>query len=129
MHIGELATKTGVNVETIRYYEREGILPRPARALNNYRLYSETHQRRLRFVRRARALGFTLEEVRALLRMVDGGDYSCSEVKAFGERHLDEMRSRIADLRRMERTLTALTACCSGTQAPDCSMLETLFES
>ncbi|MCO6440859.1 MAG: helix-turn-helix domain-containing protein [Nitrococcus mobilis] len=127
MHIGELAFRTGVNIETIRYYEREGILPAPARAANNYRTYSDRHLRRLHFVRRVRGLGFTLEEVRVLLSMIDGGDYTCAEVKTLGEQHLADIRKKIADLRRMEHALSELVARCSGERTPDCSMLETLF--
>jgi len=128
MRIGELATRTDVNIETIRYYERVGILPQPSRDANNYRLYSESHRRRLHFVRRARDLGFTLDEVRTFLSMVDGGDWTCARVKALGERHLDDIRSRIADLRRMERALADVVGRCSGEQTPDCSMLEALFD-
>lgn len=128
MRIGELASRTGVNIETIRYYEREGILPAPARTANNYRMYSDRHLRRLHFVRRARGLGFTLEEVRALLSMIDGGDYTCAEVKAFGEQHLEDIRKKIVDLRCMEHALSELVARCRGERTPDCSMLETLFD-
>ncbi|MBA1148868.1 helix-turn-helix domain-containing protein [Ectothiorhodospiraceae bacterium WFHF3C12] len=128
MRIGELANETGVNIETIRFYEREGILPAPEREANNYRVYAPTHLRRLRFVRRARDLGFTLDDVRALLSMVDGGDYTCATVKSLGEEHLEDVRAKIADLRRMEEALAEVVACCSGEQTPDCSMLETLFD-
>lgn len=128
MRIGELARSTGVNIETIRYYEREGILPAPARAENNYRVYADPHRRRLGFVKRARGLGFTLEDVRALLSMIDGGDYTCVAVKSLGEAHLSDVREKIADLRRMEAGLAALVARCCGNRTPDCSMLEALFE-
>lgn len=128
MRIGELASKTGVNIETIRYYEREGILPAPVRAANNYRIYSGTHLRRLRFVRRARALAFTLDEVRILLSMIAGGDYTCAEIKSLGEKHLGDVQARIADLRRMECALFKVVSRCSGERTPDCSMLETLFD-
>lgn len=128
MRIGELASETGVNIETIRYYERVGILPPPARAVNNYRMYSNAHRRRLRFVRRARDLGFTLEEVRTLLSMIDGGEYTCAEAKALGEKHLRDVQAKIADLRRMERALINVISQCSGELTPDCSMLNTLFD-
>lgn len=129
MRIGELASETRVNIETIRYYEREGILPKPGRAANNYRIYSGAHLRRLRFVRRARDLGFTLDEVRVLLSMMDSGDYTCAQVKAVGEKHLGDVQARLADLRRLENALTELVSSCSGERTPDCSMLETLFDS
>lgn len=128
MRIGQLAEFTGCNIETIRYYEREGILPQPARSANNYRLYGEPHRRRLLFVRRARELGFSLDEVRRLLALIDGGRYTCAEVKAVGENHLADVRRKIADLQRLEGALRELIAGCSGCDTPDCSMLEILFE-
>ena len=78
---GELGSATGCNIETIRYYERIGLLPEPPRSPGGHRLYEEEHLRRLTFIRRSRELGFTLEEVRGLLRLVDGGLYTCAEVK------------------------------------------------
>jgi MerR family mercuric resistance operon transcriptional regulator len=128
MRIGELARRTGVNIETIRYYEREAMLPAPGREPNNYRVYADAHRRRLRFVSRARGLGFSLEEVRELLSMIDGGDYTCATVKSLGEAHLSDVRDKIADLRRMEAALAELIAGCHGGRTPDCSMLEALFE-
>jgi MerR family mercuric resistance operon transcriptional regulator len=114
-------------VETIRYYERIGILQPAARAANNYRLYNDTHRRRLLFVRRLRDLGFSLDEVRALLRMIDGGSYTCAEVQALGQQHLDAVRNKIVDLRRVEDALAELVGRCTGSNTPDCSMLEALF--
>lgn len=128
MRIGELAERSGVNIETIRYYERAGILPGARRAANNYRVYQHSHLRRLRFVRRARDLGFTLDDVRALIGLIEGGAYTCAEVQALGQRHLDAVRARLADLRRMETALADVVARCSGEASPDCSMLEHLFE-
>ncbi len=129
MRIGELAAETGVKIETIRYYERVGILPAPGRTANNYRTYTRIHLTRLRFVRRVRALGFTLNEVRMLLAMIDGGDYTCAEVKTLGERHLADIRAKIAELRRMEDVMGQVVAQCSGARTPDCSMLESLLDS
>ncbi len=128
MRIGELAERTGCQVETIRYYERAGILPEPWRARNNYRRYDQTHYRRLRFVLRCRGLGFSLDEVRTLLGLMDGGDYSCAEVKALASEHLAAVRLRIDGLREMESRLNELIAQCSGSTSPDCSLLETLSE-
>jgi MerR family mercuric resistance operon transcriptional regulator len=128
MRIGELAQATGCQVVTIRYYERVGILPGPARAANNYRAYSEAHLRRLRFVQRTRGLGFRLEEVRTLLRLIDQGDYTCEDVRALAQSHLDDIRQRIADLQQMEATLADLVGRCSGDVTPDCSLLESLFD-
>lgn len=127
MQIGELARATGCRVVTIRYYERIGILPPPARAENNYRLYGTKHLQRLRFVRRTRELGFTLDEVRTLLGLVDGGEYTCDDMRCLAQGHLDEVRARLQDLRRMESTLAELVGRCTGGATPDCSMLEALF--
>ena len=129
MRIGELARETDCQVETIRYYERVGILPEPERAQNNYRYYGKPHRRRLRFVRRCRDLGFTLEEVRALLSLIDGGSQTCADVEALGREHLDDVRARIADLQRMEARLSELVSRCHGGNTPDCSFVEALFES
>lgn len=129
MRIGELAQQTGCQVETIRYYEREGILPKPQRGQNNYRLYGEPHQRRLQFVRRCRDLGFSLEEVRTLLDMINGGTQSCADVEALGRSHLEAVREKIADLRKMEARLSELVSRCHGGRTPDCSFVEELFES
>lgn len=127
MQIGELARATGCRVVTVRYYERIGILPPPTRAANNYRVYGERHLRRLSFVRRMRDLGFSLDEVRTLLGLVDGGDYTCDDMRRVAQGHLDEVRARLQDLRRMESTLADLVGRCTGGATPDCSMLETLF--
>lgn len=127
MQIGELARAAGCRAVTIRYYERMGILPSPVRAPNNYRLYDESHLRRLRFVRRMRDLGFGLDEVRTLLRLIDGGAYTCDDVKDVATRHLEDVRARVRDLGRLESALAGLVARCAGGSTPDCSMLEALF--
>ncbi len=129
MRIGELAKLTQSPVETIRYYESVGILPAPVRDANNYRHYSNVHLRRLGFVRRCRELGFSLEEVRALLAMIDGRHYSCDEVQEAAATHLADVRVRLEDLRRMEASLSELVASCSGGKNADCAFLEALFES
>lgn len=127
LRIGQLAQRAGCQVETVRYYERIGVLPKPARAANNYRYYDASHRQRLVFVRRLRELGFSLDEVRTLLRMIDGGAQNCAEVQAFGQKHLEAVRAKIADLRRVESALATLVTQCSGAETADCSMLETLF--
>src|SRR5260370_22519258 len=100
IRIGDPSRQPGCNVETIRYYERVGLLPRPPRSAARYRLYETGDVRRLNFVRRARELGFTLEEVRALLALAgsDGND-TCAEVRGLAASHLAEIRAKIADLR------------------------------
>ena len=125
--IGKLAARTGVNVETIRYYERVGMIPAPPRSPGGQRRYEEVHLRRLSFVRRCRALGFPLDDVRALLALVDGGDYSCAEVRDVTVRQLAAVRRRIADLRVMEHTLESMVTVCEGGSVPDCLIVDALF--
>ena len=99
-----------MNIETIRFYERVGLMPVPPRGPGGHRLYDEKLLKRLTFIRRGRELGFTLEELRGLLRLVDGGDYSCGEVKALTLDHLDEIQRKVADLRNMARVLKEMAA-------------------
>lgn len=127
MRIGRLARECGVSVETVRYYERVGVLPPPSRGANNYRHYTEAHRARLGFVRRARELGFSLEEVRDLLALVDGGRYTCAQVRELAQAHLDAVRDRLRDLQRMEASLADLVAGCDGAGVPACSLLDSLF--
>ena len=100
---GELARRTGANLETVRYYEKAGLLPPPPRTASGYRSYDRAHERRLGFVLRARELGFPLVEVRALLKLVDERDQPCAEASRLAAAHLTEVRAKIADLKRMER--------------------------
>lgn len=125
--IGGLAARTGVNIETIRYYERIGMIPSPPRTAGGQRRYDESHLRRLAFLRRCRELGFPLDEIRALLALVDGGDYSCEDVRNMTLRHLDSVRRRIADLQVMERTLDRMAAECAGGAVPECPIVDRLF--
>jgi MerR family transcriptional regulator, mercuric resistance operon regulatory protein len=124
--IGALSERTGVNIETIRYYERIGLLPAPPRSAGRHRLYGEPHRRRLAFIRRARELGFALDEVRALLGLGGGHDLTCGEVSALARRHIGSIREKIRDLKKLERTLSDLVARCAGGDVPDCPILETL---
>lgn len=125
---GELAKRTGCNIETIRYYERIGLLPNPPRSDNGFRSYEESHLTRLTFIRRARELGFTLEEVQDLLRLVGGGGYTCAQVRELAIRHADEIQRKIDDLRRMEHALKEMAAQCSGEEVPECPIIEILSE-
>jgi MerR family transcriptional regulator, mercuric resistance operon regulatory protein len=123
--IGELSRRTGCNIETIRYYERIGLLPKAARR-GRYRSYEPGDVARLGFVRRSRELGFTIEEVRALLGLAAGGHASCAEARDLAAAHLTDVRARVADLRRMERVLaTAVQACDAGDSA-GCPLIDTL---
>jgi MerR family mercuric resistance operon transcriptional regulator len=126
--IGELSRRTGCNIETIRYYERIGVLRRPARTEGGFRRYSLNDLRRLAFVRRARDLGFTLDEVRALLRLADGRERSCAAARDLAAAHLNDVRKKIADLKKMERILHGMVLQCADRTLPDCPVIETLFE-
>lgn len=122
----DLAKATGCNLETIRYYEKTGLLAEPLRSAKGYRIYGGSDLRRLRFIMRARALGFTIEEIRGLLTLVDGGTQTCAEVKARTELHLADVRAKIADLRRIETILADTAAQCSGDAVPQCAVLDAL---
>lgn len=128
MTIGGLSRQTGVNIETIRYYERVGLLPAPPRTEGGHRLYDQSHLRRLTFIRRSRGLGFPLDEVRGLLRLVDGGDFTCAEVEAIALQHLDEIRRKISDLRKLERVLGKMADQCDGGTVPQCPVIDALFD-
>lgn len=124
--IGELSRRTGCNIETIRYYERIGLMPAPARR-GRYRSYGGEEVARLGFVRRARELGFTLDEVRALLGLAAGGSATCAEVHDLAAAHLKDVRARIADLKRMERVLADSVRACEAGQNAGCPVIETLY--
>lgn len=123
--IGALSKQAGVSVETIRYYEREGLLPSAPRTTGGHRVFRETHLRRLYFIRRSRELGFSGTEVRALLNLMDSG-YTCGEVRALTIKHLADVKAKIAELRRLEKTLTTISSRCEGGDLPDCPILEAL---
>lgn len=122
----QLARKTGCNLETIRYYEKVGLLKEPPRSANDYRIYSPEHERRLRFVIRARDLGFAMEEIRSLLALTDKEEQTCAEVMKRAQDHLLQIRQRINELQRMEGILAGTLACCTGGEVPDCPILDAL---
>ncbi|WP_104016883.1 MerR family transcriptional regulator [Roseovarius nitratireducens] len=124
----DLSRMTGCNLETIRYYENIGVMPEPPRTSKNYRAYDESHVGRLRFIMRSRELGFTLEEVRDLLALVDGGAQTCGEVQALAITHLTSVRAKIADLRRIEHVLSSTVAQCTGDDVPECPVIDALTE-
>jgi MerR family mercuric resistance operon transcriptional regulator len=115
-----------VNIETIRYYEKIKVLPKPSRTASGRRIYGPTERRLLAFVRRSRELGFSLDEVRALLRLGGPEKASCREVREIAAHHLDGIRAKIGDLRKLERLLATTVAKCSGTTAPECPVLDIL---
>ena len=124
---GMLAQRSGVNGETIRYYEKIGLMPDPMRTSGGHRIYRKPHLKRLSFIRRTRELGFTLEEVRGLLGLVDGGDYTCAEVRDRTLSHLDDVAQKIRDLQKMQRTLRSMASKCDGGLVPDCPIVDALF--
>lgn len=124
--IGKLSECTGVNIETVRYYERIGLLPRPARSRGGHRQYDPAAVRRLGFIRRCRDLGFSIDDIRELLKLVDAGVPTCADVKAIAESHLAGIRQRLADLRKMEAALVATVGQCSGDAVPDCPVIDVL---
>ena len=124
--IGRLAKQSGVNIETIRYYERIGILPEPTRSEGGYRLYRPDDAERLRFVRRARDLGLSLDDVRRLLSLADQESSSCRKVLDLAAHHLTDIRARIDDLKRMEQVLSRLVQACAKGELPKCPLLEAL---
>ncbi|ROR32344.1 MerR family transcriptional regulator [Inmirania thermothiophila] len=126
LSIGALGRATGVRVETIRYYERLGLLAPRSRTEGGHRLYDAAARARLTFIRRARELGFSLDEIRGLLAIADEARPDCAAVQALAERHLHDVRRRIADLRRMETVLDAMLAQCRAGRSPACPLIEAL---
>lgn len=122
----QLARKTGCNLETIRYYEKVGLLPAPPRSANGYRVYSPDLVRRLQFILRARDLGFAMEEVRSLLSLADKGEQTCALVMHKTATHLEDVRRRIAELQGIEAILAATLSECSGKNVPDCPIIDAL---
>ena len=126
IQIGKLSRRTGCNIETIRYYERIGLLPAPARSAGRYRVYGPGDIRRLTFIRRARELGFTLDAVRALLTLSDNGGAACAEVREVAASHLAEVRAKIADLQAMENILADAVQRCAAGEVPGCPIIDAL---
>jgi len=124
--IGKLSELTGVNIETIRYYERIKMLPSPPRSASGRRVYDSTHLRTLAFVRRSRELGFSLDEIRALIRLGGPAKATCKEVREIAAHHLEQIRAKLRDLKRLERLLASTVSKCSGRTAPDCPVLDIL---
>jgi MerR family mercuric resistance operon transcriptional regulator len=126
---GELAKRARVNVETLRFYEREGLMPEPPRRRSGYREYPAESVQRIRFIKRAQELGFSLREVRELLALRVEPGTTCADVRHKAQAKVTEVRQKIADLKAIERVLKTLTARCSG-EGPlsDCPILESLNE-
>lgn len=127
LRIGQVATQAGVGVETIRFYERRGLLAEPPRLASGYRQYREEAVSRIRFIRRSKELGFSLREVRELLSLRVDRQTSSAEVKLKAEAKIVDIEQKIDDLQRMKQALAKLTACCSGKgSVGECPILEAL---
>ncbi len=130
MKIGDLSKLTQTSVETIRYYEREGLLPEPNRTDGNYRIYGEAHAERLAFIRHCRSLDMTLDEIRQLLRFKDDPASDCGDVNALLDAHIGHVAERIRELRSLEKQLKSLRErCCEAKVAADCGILGELSRS
>lgn len=128
LQIGELARRTGCNIDTIRYYEKVGIMSPPMRTEAGYRIYGADDVRRLSFIRRARELGFPPDEVRAMLRLSNEQSHPCAEVTGVVKNHLANVRSKVADLQAMEAALEILVVKCKSGVSTTCPLIETLSE-
>ncbi|MGH7226216.1 MAG: MerR family transcriptional regulator [Gemmataceae bacterium] len=126
--IGDLAAQTGTKVETIRYYEKVGVMSPAARTAGNHRVYTQAHLDRLAFIRHSRELGFPLESVRTLLTLADNPNQSCAEVDAVACQHLAAVRSRIARLQALEVELARMVRECRCGRVSDCHVIEVLAD-
>jgi len=130
MKIGALAKAAGTTVETVRYYEKEGLLPEPHRGLNNYRNYGEAHLERLQFIRNCRALDMTQDEIRTILQLADNHDAGCAPINALVDEHIRHVDARISELMQLKAQLTDLRLRCLSAQADTdhCGILHGLTE-
>ncbi|HIE4247431.1 TPA: Cd(II)/Pb(II)-responsive transcriptional regulator, partial [Pseudomonas aeruginosa] len=129
MRIGELGKKADCLVQTVRFYESEGLLPEPARSEGNFRLYDEVHLQRLLFIRRCRAKDMTLDEIRQLLNLRDRPELGCGEVNALVDAHIAQVRTKMKELRALERELMDLRRSCdSARTSRECGILNSLAE-
>ncbi len=126
--IGSLSKKTDVNIETIRYYEKIGVMPQPQRSEGGNRLYDTEQVKRLLFIRRSRELGFPIEAIRELLNLVDKKAYTCAEIANLSQKHLDGVRSKIKDLLKIEGHMQDMLSQCNKNSMPECFIIDALFE-
>jgi len=126
MRIGELAALSGMKVVTIRYYEASGLIAAPGRSRSGYRMYRPEHLQRLTFLRRCRELGFSIKEIRELLSLTENPRQSCASVTTIAARHLEDVRSKLDDLQRLQQALDGLVASCRTGHVGDCKILQAL---
>ena len=125
--IGEMSRQTGVGIETIRYFEKIGMMPAPGRSEGGNRRYTTVHLQRLFFINRCRQIGFSQSEIKTLLSMVDAKDVTCAEVHSITVEHIRDIKQKIRDLRKLEKVLTQMANECSRGDIPECPIIETLF--
>ena len=128
IRIGELSQATGTNIETIRYYERIGLLPKPERTGANYRSYAPAHVERLNFVRHARGLGFDIADIRSLIDLAEHPERDCGEADEIASRHLDAVEAKVERLLKLRAELERLVTQCRGGQSADCRILAALSD-
>ncbi len=126
--IGKVAEKTKINVETIRYYEKIGLVLKPDRTPGGNRIYDEAAISRLNFIKRSRGLGFSIEEIRELLSMVDGTDFSCADIHRITTTHVGRIQAKIANLQKIEGVLQGMAAKCDRGQVPECPIIDVLMD-
>ncbi len=127
MKIGELAKRSGCSVQTIRYYEKEGLIPSPLRSAGNFRIYSNQAHETLLFIKHCRSLDLTLKEIKQLMHIREAPDSGCEEVNAMVDAHLHQIESRMTELNQLHAALTALRASCADPRAVrECGILEGL---
>lgn len=127
-HIGELAAQAGVTTKTVRHYEALGLLPKAVRTEANYRLYGEADLHTLRFIRRARSLGFGMDEIAQLLALWQDRHRASADVRRIAQAHVADLDRRLAEMAAMKRALETLVACCQGGAAPECPILDELAQ-
>jgi DNA-binding transcriptional MerR regulator len=126
--IGKLAAATGVKIPTIRFYEQIGLVPAPPRTASDRRMYDDEAERRLSFIRHARQLGFDLDSIRSLLDLSDHPDRPCAEANVIAERHLGDVKQKIAQLKALQSELSRMTAECAGGRVSACKVIEALHD-
>jgi MerR family mercuric resistance operon transcriptional regulator len=126
--IGKLSEKTGVNIETVRYYEKIGLIPKPYRSEGGNRLYNMEQAKRLAFIKRCRELGFPLDTIREFLKLVDEKNLTCAEIADISQHHLEDIRAKIRDLKKIESHMKDMLSQCNKDKTPDCAFIEILFK-
>jgi|TARA_B110000116_G_C16759665_1_gene547713 MerR family mercuric resistance operon transcriptional regulator len=127
---GELAKETGCNIETVRYYEKIGVLPEPPRSSSGYRMYDDSHRRILNFIQRSKTLGFSITRIRELLQLSDAtGFHTRKEVKFLTEKHIKEVSEKIKDLKQLRKRLSQISSHCDGSNksTETCPIMLSLF--